>query len=100
MCFIRRHIRYSCVYMFCMRHTLSGNSALQHVKLGDGFEIHDGIIFDFYPGLPLCTYLALSSSSATSGSVLVTMTPRFILAGSSAQLEIPINATLSSRFKI
>ena len=26
--------------------------ALQHIKLGDALEIHDGIIFEFYPGLP------------------------------------------------
>ena len=56
MCFIRRHIRYSCVYMLCMRHTLGGNSALQCIKLGDGLEIHDGIIFNFYPGLS-CMYI-------------------------------------------
>ena len=42
-------------------------------------------------------YLALVSSSPSFGSHLVTMIPRFILAGSRAQLEIPMNATLSSR---
>ena len=25
---------------------------LQHVKFGDALQIHDGIILDFYPGLP------------------------------------------------
>ena len=31
----------------------SGSLALQHFKLGDVLEIHDGIIFEFYyPGLP------------------------------------------------
>ena len=35
-----------------MSSALSGSSALQCVKLGDTLEIHDGIIFDFYLGLP------------------------------------------------
>ena len=35
-----------------MSPTLSGISAVWHVKLGDALEILDGIIFDFYPGLP------------------------------------------------
>ena len=37
----------------------SGSSALQHVKLGDALEIRDGIIFDFYSGLPhiVCLYI-------------------------------------------
>ena len=34
------------------------------------------------------------------GSPLITIMPRFILAGSSAQLEIPMKATLSSRATI
>ena len=29
-----------------------GSLALQRVKLGDALEIHNGIIFDFYSGLP------------------------------------------------
>ena len=45
-------IRYSCVYIACMSPTLSGSSALQHVKLGDALEIRNRIIFDFYSGLP------------------------------------------------
>ena len=32
--------------------TLSGSSALQRVKLGDALEICNGIIFNFYLGLP------------------------------------------------
>ena len=32
--------------------TLNGSSALQCVKLGDAPEIRNGIIFDFYLGLP------------------------------------------------
>ena len=45
-------IRYSCVYIARMSPTLSGSSALQRVKLGDALEIRNGIIFDFYSGLP------------------------------------------------
>ena len=32
--------------------TLNGSSALQHFKLGKMIEIRNGIMFDFYPGLP------------------------------------------------
>ena len=35
-----------------MSPTPSGSLALQHFKLGDVLEIRDGIIFEFYPGLP------------------------------------------------
>jgi len=41
-------------------------------------------------------YLALKTNSSTPGSSLVTMMPLFILAGSSAQFEMPTNATLSA----
>ena len=37
------------VYTLCMSPALSGSSALQHVKLSDVLELHNG---DFYPGLP------------------------------------------------
>ena len=47
-------IRYSCIYIARMSPTLSGSSALQHVKLGDALEIRNGIIFDFYSGLLCC----------------------------------------------
>ena len=30
----------------------SGSLVLQRIKLGDALKIHDGIIFDFYLGLP------------------------------------------------
>ena len=43
----------------------------------------------------MCSYLALRTNSSVSGSVLVTIIPRFIFAGSSAQLEIPMKATRS-----
>ena len=35
-----------------MSPALSRGLALWHVKLGDALELPDGIIFDFYPGLP------------------------------------------------
>ena len=49
---LRGRIRYSCIYIARMSPTLSGNLALQHVKLGDALEIRNGTIFDFYLGLP------------------------------------------------
>ena len=41
-----------CVYMSRMSPALSGSLSLLHIKLGDVLEIRDGIIFNFYPGLP------------------------------------------------
>ena len=35
-----------------MSSALSGSLALQHVKFSNVLEIRNGIIFDFYPGLP------------------------------------------------
>ena len=49
---LRGCIRYSCVYIVRMSPTLSGSSALQCVKLSDVLEIRNGIIFNFYLGLP------------------------------------------------
>ena len=40
------------VYTVCMNPTLNRSSALQRVKLSDALEIRNGIIFDFYSGLP------------------------------------------------
>ena len=40
----------------------SESLALQCVKLSDALEIHDGLIFDFYPGLPhIYIYLFFTS---------------------------------------
>ena len=33
-------------------HDLNGSSALQRFKHGNAIETHNGIMFDFYPGLP------------------------------------------------
>ena len=41
-----------CVRVAHMSPALSGSLVLQRIKLGDAIEIRDGIIFDFYPGLP------------------------------------------------
>ena len=35
-----------------MGHTPNESSVLQHFERGDALEIHNGIMFDFYPGLP------------------------------------------------
>ena len=44
---------------------LSGSSALQHVKPGDALELHNGIIFEFYLGLP---HVVFSKGCFLSGS--------------------------------
>ena len=49
---LRGCIRYSCIYIAHMSPTLNGSSALQRIKLSDTLEIRNGIIFDFYTGLP------------------------------------------------
>ena len=35
-----------------MSHALNGSSMLEHFKRSNTTEIHNGIMFDFYPGLP------------------------------------------------
>ena len=35
-----------------MSPALNGNTAVQHLERGNVLEIHNGIMFDFYPGLP------------------------------------------------
>ena len=35
-----------------MSPTLNASSALQYFKRGNAIEIHNRIMFDFYPGLP------------------------------------------------
>ena len=35
-----------------MSPTLNGSSALEHFKHGNAIKIRNGIMFDFYPGLP------------------------------------------------
>ena len=36
-----------------MSPALNGSSVLERFKRGNAIKIHDGIMFDFYPGLPL-----------------------------------------------
>ena len=69
-------IRYLSIYIARMNPTLSGSSALQRVKLGDVPEIRNGIIFDFYSGLPhmrkiACPYSPQLWSYVTSVCVRV-----------------------------
>ena len=40
-----------------MSPTLSGTSVVLRAKFGDALEIRDGIIFDFYPGLPHMSFI-------------------------------------------
>ena len=46
-----KHMNILCVYEAHVSPAPSGSLALLRVKLGDGLEAHDGIIFDFYSGL-------------------------------------------------
>ena len=41
-----------CNYTLCRSPALNGSSAIQHLKLSDAIKIRDGIIFNFYMGLP------------------------------------------------
>ena len=36
----------------CMSSALNGRSVLQHFKHSNAVEVRNGIMFDFYPGLP------------------------------------------------
>ena len=40
------------MYAVRMTPTLNESSVLQHFKHGNVAEIHNGIMFNFYPGLP------------------------------------------------
>ena len=70
-----------------MSPALSGSSALQRVKLGDALEIRDGIIFDFYPGLPHIMYIAylelwyMLSSTCTSFVLMSPGLSQFLIFG-------------------
>ena len=45
---------YQALMQLCsaMSPALNGSAALQRFKCGNAVEIHNGIMFDFYPGLP------------------------------------------------
>ena len=52
---LRRLIRYSCTFTartVCMSLVLNRSSVLQRFERGNAVEIHNGIMFDFYLGLP------------------------------------------------
>ena len=49
------------VYTAHMGPTSNGSSALQHFVHGNALEIRNGIMFDFYPGLPHTHFLASQS---------------------------------------
>ena len=54
---LRKLIRYSCIYEACMSPALNGSSAIRRFERSDAIEIHDGITFDFYMGLPHIVYV-------------------------------------------
>ena len=53
------------VYTACMSPTLNGSSALQHFECSNVIEIRNGIMFDFYPGLPHTLYSSKLSREKT-----------------------------------
>ena len=40
------------IFAVCMSPTLNGSFALQHFEHGNAVELHNKIMFNFYPGLP------------------------------------------------
>ena len=54
-CILRTHYRLRSAvtqYTAHMSPTLNGSSVLQRFQRGNALEIPNGIVFDFYPGLP------------------------------------------------
>ena len=49
---LHRLIRYSYIFVVRISPSLNGSSALQGFECSNAVEIHNGIMFDFYPGLP------------------------------------------------
>ena len=47
-----KHGKYWWVYSAHMSPALNGSSTLEHFKRSNASEIRNGIMFDFYPGLP------------------------------------------------
>ena len=54
-------------YLMRMSSALNGSSALQHFKPGNTVEIRNGIMFDFYLGLPQMVLLLIQLSSMPPG---------------------------------
>ena len=44
------------IHEFTQSPSLNGSSALEHFKRSNAIEIRNGIMFDFYPGLPHMAY--------------------------------------------
>ena len=49
---LRRFIRYLCIYEVRVSPTINESSVIRCLKDSDAIEIHDGITFDLYIGLP------------------------------------------------
>ena len=62
---LRRLVSYSCIYEACMSPALNGSSAIRRFERSDAIEIHDGITFDFYTGLPHMYYFQRANSERT-----------------------------------
>ena len=45
-------VSYSCIYEVRMSPALNGSSTIRRFKHSNAIEIREGIIFDFYTGLP------------------------------------------------
>ena len=48
------------VYTVRMSPALNGSSVLECFERGNAIEIHNGIMFNFYPGLPHMAYIRVS----------------------------------------
>ena len=58
---LRRLIKYSCIFAVRMSPILNGSFVLRHFECSNAVEICNGIMFDFYPGLPhTCMMLLVS----------------------------------------
>ena len=45
-------MKHPCIFAAHMSPTINGSMALQRVEHNNAVQIHNGIMFDFYPGLP------------------------------------------------
>ena len=61
---LNRCIRYSCICTLRMSPTLSGSLARKCVKLSDALEIHNGMISNFYLGLPHMVFRNMESKQS------------------------------------
>ena len=61
---LNRCIRYSCICTLHMSPALSGSLARKRVKLSDVLEIHNGMISNFYLGLPHMVFRNMESKQS------------------------------------